>query len=59
MGTLPIRGGSGGLGAALTANDATAIDATWTGGVEDIVLGNQRTRLNEIETRLKGVGVLP
>ena len=41
----------------LTANDAQAIDATY-GVPEQEVLGNVRTRLLELETRLKDIGLL-
>ena len=43
--------------AGLTANDAQAIDATY-GVPEQEVLGNVRTRLLELETRLKDAGLL-
>lgn len=43
--------------AALTAVDATVIDATY-GTVEEAVLNNVRTRLNEIEAALKAFGIL-
>ena len=43
--------------AGLTANDPQAIDATY-GVPEQEVLGNVRTRLLELETRLKDAGLL-
>lgn len=43
--------------AALTAADATAIDAAYD-AVEQGVLNNVRTRLNEIESRLQSLGLL-
>lgn len=43
--------------AALTAVDATAINATYD-AVEEAVLNNVRTRLNEIETLLQANGLL-
>jgi hypothetical protein len=42
---------------ALTAEDATAIDATYD-GVEQAVLNNVRTRVGEIETALQNIGLL-
>ena len=42
---------------ALTGKDLTPIDATY-GSVEEAVLNNVRTRLNELETRLKNIGLL-
>lgn len=44
--------------AALTAADATAIDATYD-AVEQAVLENLRTRVNELEARMKSYGFLP
>lgn len=44
-------------GAALTAVDATAINATYD-AVEEAVLNNVRTRLNEIEARLQAMGII-
>lgn len=46
-----------GTGAALTTVDATAIDDTY-GTVEEDVLNNVRTRLNEIEARLQAMGII-
>lgn len=43
---------------ALTAADAAAIDITY-GAEEAGVLGNLRTRLNEVEARLRAYGFLP
>lgn len=42
---------------ALTAADNTAIDATYD-ATEQAVLGNVRTRLNELETKLQALGLL-
>lgn len=42
---------------ALTASDATAIDATY-GEVEQKVIENTRTRVNELDTKLKALGLL-
>lgn len=44
-------------GAALTAVDTTAIDDTY-GTVEEDVLNNVRTRLNEMEARLQAMGII-
>ena len=57
MGTLPIRGGTGPVGVALTAADAVAIDATFDSS-EQTTMINMRDRINEIETVLKGNGSL-
>lgn len=46
-----------GLGAALTAADASAIDTTY-GQQEADVLGNLRTRVNEIEAVLEAAGLV-
>lgn len=43
--------------AALTAADATAVDATY-GAEEAAVITNMRTRLGELETKLKAYGLL-
>lgn len=43
---------------ALTAKDAATVDATY--GAEEVgVIQNNRTRIEEIETRLKSLGILP
>lgn len=57
MGTLPIRGGTGPVGAAMTVADAVAIDSTFDAS-EQTTMINMRTRINEIETILKGNGSL-
>lgn len=44
-------------GAVLTAEDATAIDATYD-AVEQAVLNNVRTRVGELEARLQGLGAI-
>lgn len=44
-------------GAALTAEDANAIDATYD-AVEQAVLNNVRTRLGELEARMQGIGAI-
>lgn len=46
-----------GRGAALTAVDATAINATYD-ATEEGVLNNVRTRLNEVEARLQALGLI-
>ena len=46
-----------GTQAALTAADATAIDAVYD-AVEQAVLENLRTRLNELEARLQTLGLI-
>ena len=58
MATLPIRGGTGPSGVALTAADAATIDGTF-GSEEEGVVNNERTRIIEIETILKGLGIIP
>jgi hypothetical protein len=45
-------------GAALTAKDASTVDGTY-GAEEQAVIGNNRTRIEEIETALKREGILP
>jgi len=43
---------------ALTAANAGTIDTTWD-STEVAIMGNMRTRINELETRLHNMGVLP
>lgn len=43
--------------AALTAADAAAVDAVY-GAEEAGVIGNLRTRVNELESRLRSLGLL-
>jgi len=43
---------------ALTAIDATVIDSAYD-ATEEAVLNNVRTRLNEMESRLSDIGILP
>lgn len=43
---------------ALTAKDATTVDATY-GTEEAGVIDNNRTRIEELESRLKSIGLLP
>lgn len=57
MGTLPIRGGTGPVGAAMTVADAVAIDATFDAS-EQTTMINMRIRINELETLAKGIGEL-
>lgn len=52
-GTVPIA-----KAAALTAADASVVDATY-GAEEAAVIANLRTRLNELESRLRAYGLLP
>lgn len=42
---------------ALTAANATAVGAVWT-ATEQGVVNNMRTRLNELETKLRDLGLL-
>lgn len=44
-------------GAALTAADASVVDATY-GAEESGVINNLRTRLNELESRIKALGFI-
>ena len=43
---------------ALTAASVLTVDATWDADAATVV-NNLRTRLNEVEVRLKAIGVLP
>lgn len=51
-GTTPIT-----KPAALTAPDASTVDGTY-GAEEAAVLANVRTRVNELETKLKALGLI-
>lgn len=44
--------------AALTAKDASTVDATY-GQAEADVIANNRTRVEELEARLRTLGILP